>query len=178
MEHFRSTNSHQLSLLLRITLEDVAMGDNSISLSFSSLLIVLLLASKASPSPHPSNISASASAAAAAASSSFLPCNRSRGLPGSRLITDDLGLEHLIDSPHIPSRILTDSSSVIASTANPNAARCGRTSASKPYGPCTPEQNERPANCCVYNRALLNTVKDPSIMRIQAVPGSAMPRPF
>ncbi|KAL3747899.1 hypothetical protein ACJRO7_016678 [Eucalyptus globulus] len=126
------------------------MGDNRFYLSLSSLLVVLMLASKASPSPHSSNISASTSAAAAA----FLPCNHSHGLAGSCLIADNLALEYQISSPHVPSRFLAGSSSATAATSNPNnAAGCGRTSAGKPYGPCTPEQNERPPNCGVYNRA-------------------------
>ncbi|KAI6679188.1 hypothetical protein NL676_033069 [Syzygium grande] len=101
----------------------------------------------ASPS-HSRNITASPAAA-------FMPCNHSRGsLTGSCLIAGDLGLEYLIDSPHIPSRILASSSSVTAGTANPNnPAGCGRTTTGKPYGPCTPEQNPRPPNCGIYNRA-------------------------
>ncbi|KAI6679186.1 hypothetical protein NL676_033067 [Syzygium grande] len=131
--------------------DHLAMGDKSFSLSFSSLLVgVLLLASMASPS-HSSNISA----AAAAADAAFLPCNHSHGgLTGSCLIADDLGLEYLIDSPHIKRRILADYySGVTGKTgyAN-NPAGCNRRTGGQPYLPCPPTQNTGRRNCGVYNR--------------------------
>ncbi|KAL3747898.1 hypothetical protein ACJRO7_016677 [Eucalyptus globulus] len=121
-------------------------GYNGRSLTLSSLLVVLLLASRASPS-HSSNIGVSAAAAASSLR------NHSHSLTRGGRIADDMGLEYLIDSLHVPARILAgDPYATYATNDASQPAGCGRTAQKgKPYRPCTPSPNPDP-HCSVYNR--------------------------
>ncbi|KAL3747897.1 hypothetical protein ACJRO7_016676 [Eucalyptus globulus] len=131
-------------------MEALPVGGNGRSLTFSSLLVALLLVSQVS-SLHSSDIGASTIAAAAAGSSL---CNYSHGLTISGdLIADNMGLEYLIDSPHIPSRTLASAPPVTYATNDAShPAGCRRPpQKGKPYRPCTPQPNPgRP--CGTYER--------------------------
>ncbi|KAI3426538.1 uncharacterized protein J3R85_009894 [Psidium guajava] len=132
-------------------MEDLAARPNSRSLAFSSLFAVLLLASRASPSQS-CNIGASSSASASA-SASAAACNRSRSLTSSRLIAEDMGLEYLIDSPHISTRILTESTYVTTATKDRNLpAGCDRPTKHGTSYKCTPPGNPG-HQCGDYYRA-------------------------
>ncbi|KAI6679189.1 hypothetical protein NL676_033070 [Syzygium grande] len=113
-------------------------------------VLLLLLASRASPS-HSSNIGACAAAATAAT----LPSNHSHGLAGSSLIADDMGLEYLIDSPHVRARILAGNPPVTYATiVQGQPAGCGRPpQKGKPYRPCLPKKNREPTCKSVYDRS-------------------------